>query len=184
MFTAAFECSFGTYIRLEFDKVYDGMLAAPITANDLLLGEILWAGTKGIFFSLVVIFVEALFGIVPMPLSILSGIVGFFTGIMFATISLFVTSLVSNINQFNFFFTGFLSPQFFFAGVVFPLANLPPALRPVAEIFPLTHAVRMARSLDLGRLDGTLALDFLCILGFTVVAGFFAIRRLKRKLIQ
>jgi hypothetical protein len=42
----------------------------------------------------------------------------------------------------------------------------------------------MARSLDLGRLDGTLALDFLCILGFTVVAGFFAIRRLKRKLIQ
>jgi lipooligosaccharide transport system permease protein len=184
MFTAAFECSFGTYIRLEFDKVYDGMLAAPITANDLLVGEILWAGSKGIFFSLVVIFVEALFAVVPMPLSILSGIVGFFTGVMFACISLFITSLVSNINQFNFYFTGFLSPQFFFAGVVFPLQNLPPVLRPVAEIFPLTHAVRMARSLDVGRFDGMLAVDFLCILAFTGVAGFFAIRRLKRKLIQ
>jgi len=31
MFTAAFECTFGTYIRMEFDKVYEGMLAAPLT---------------------------------------------------------------------------------------------------------------------------------------------------------
>ena len=28
MFTAAFECSFGTFIRLEYDKAYDGMLGA------------------------------------------------------------------------------------------------------------------------------------------------------------
>jgi lipooligosaccharide transport system permease protein len=184
MFTAAFECSFGTFIRLEFDKVYDGMLAAPITAEDLLLGEILWAGSKGLFFALAVIFVEALFGIVPMPVSILSGFVGFFTGVMFAAISLFITSLVSSINQFNFYFTGFLSPMFFFAGVVFPLANLPAVLRPIAEIFPLTHSVRLARALDLGAFDGQMAVDFLCILAFTAVAGFFAIRRLKRKLIQ
>ncbi|HKJ86360.1 MAG TPA: hypothetical protein VKA06_09815, partial [Spirochaetia bacterium] len=41
MFTAAFECTFGTYIRMEFDKVYEGMLAAPLTANNLMVGEIL-----------------------------------------------------------------------------------------------------------------------------------------------
>ena len=184
MFTAAFECSFGTFIRLEFDHVYDGMLAASITVNDLLAGEILWAGSKGIFFSLAVISVEALFGIVPMPLTLLSGFVGFLTGVMFASISLFITSLVSSINQFNFYFTGFLSPMFFFSGVVFPLANLPPVLRPVAEIFPLTHSVRLARALDLGNGTGQMAIDLLFILAFTAVAGFFAFRRLKRRLIQ
>ncbi len=184
MFTAAFECTFGTFIRLEFDKVYDGMLAAPISANDLLIGEILWAGTKGLFFALAVISVEAIFGIVPMPLSLLSGIVGFLTGLMFATIALLVTSFVSTINQFNFFFTGFLSPMFFFSGVVFPIDNLPAVLRPVAEIFPLTHSVRMARALDLGVVSSQLAIDLACILGFTGIAGYFAIRRLKRKLIQ
>jgi lipooligosaccharide transport system permease protein len=184
MFTAAFECTFGTYIRLEFDKVYDGMLAAPITVNDLLLGEILWAGSKGIFFSLAVISVEAVFGVVPMPWSVLSGIVGFITGVMFATTSLFVTSLVSNINQFNFYFTGFLSPMFFFSGVVFPLDNLPRILRPVAEIFPLTHGVRMARDLGLGRLSAQLGIDFLAMAAIIAVFGYFAIRRLRRKLIQ
>lgn len=184
MFTAAFECSFGTFIRLEFDRVYDGMLAAPITVNDLLVGEILWAGSKGLFFSLAVIAVEALFGIVPMPLGILTGIVGFLTGLMFATISLLVTSFVSTINHFNFYFTGFLSPMFFFSGVMFPLENLPSVLQPVAEVFPLTHSVRMARALDFGRMTGQLGIDVLCILCFMGVTGFFAIRRLKRKLIQ
>jgi len=127
---------------------------------------------------------EALCGIVPLPLSFLTGIVGFLTGLMFATIALLVTSFVSTINHFNFFFTGFLSPMFFFSGVVFPLENLPPVLRPVAEIFPLTHSVRMARSLDLGLVSPELGFDLICILGFIGVTGYFAIRRLKRKLIQ
>jgi lipooligosaccharide transport system permease protein len=184
MFTAAFECTFGTFIRLEFDKVYDGMLAAPITANDLLIGEVLWAGTKGIFFSMAVIAVEAAFGIVPMPGMLLCGIVGFITGVMFASISLLITSIVSNISQFNFYFSGFLSPMFFFSGVVFPIENLPPMLRPVAEIFPLTHSVRMARELSRLVLSPQTGIDLLFIAGFTALAGFFGIRRLKRKLIQ
>ena len=184
MFTAAFECTFGTFIRLEFEKVYDGMLAAPITANDLLLGEMLWAGSKGIFFSLAVVFVEALFGIVPMPLGLLIGLVGFLTGLMFSAISLLVTSVVSNINHFNFYMTGFLSPMFFFSGVVFPIANLPPVLRPVAEIFPLTHSVRMARELATATFTVWLPIDLGCIAVFTAVAGYLAIRRLRRKLIR
>jgi lipooligosaccharide transport system permease protein len=184
MFTAAFECSFGTFIRLEFEKVYDGMLAAPITVNNLLVGEILWAGSKGLFFSLAVVCVEAIFGIVPIPLSFAVCLVGFLTGIMFASISLFVTSFVSTINHFNFYFTGFLSPMFFFSGVVFPLSNLPPFLRPIAEIFPLTHAVRMAREIARGQLTTWFPIDLGCIAVFTVVMGFFAIRRLRRRLIQ
>ena len=49
MWTAFFECTFGTFIRLEFQKVYDGILAAPITANDLIVGEISMGGVEGIF---------------------------------------------------------------------------------------------------------------------------------------
>ena len=54
MFTSAFELTYGTFIRLEFDRVYDGMLAAPLNVKDMMLGEILWAGTKGLFFSFAV----------------------------------------------------------------------------------------------------------------------------------
>ena len=111
MFTAAYECTFGTFIRLEFEKVYDGMLAAPITVNDLIIGEILWAGTKGVFFTFAVLCVLTAFRIVRLPEGLLAPLVGFITGVMFATLSLWVTSFVKTINHFNFYLTGIISPD-------------------------------------------------------------------------
>jgi lipooligosaccharide transport system permease protein len=183
MFTAAFECSYGTFVRLEFDKVYDGMLAAPLSVADVMVGEILWCGTKGMFFSLAVVAVVSCFGLVPMPATLLTGLVGFATGLMFAALSLLVTSFVGNMNQFNFFFTGLLSPMFFFSGVVFPISNLPASLRPLAEIFPLTHSVRLARDLDLLRFDPVLLWDLLFIAAITALTGWFAVVRLRKRLI-
>jgi lipooligosaccharide transport system permease protein len=183
MFTAAFECSFGTFIRLEFDKVYDGMLAAPITVRNLLTGEILWAGTKGAFFSTAVITIVLAFGLVPVSALAIAPFVGFLTGIMFAGLSLLVTSFVTSINHFNFYFTGFLSPMFFFSGVVFPVANLPTVLQPLAELFPLTHSVRIMRSLALWEPRWILVADAAYIVVFTVVAGSLAVTRLGKRMI-
>lgn len=184
MFTAAFECSFGTFIRLEFDKVYDGMLGAPITVNNLLIGEILWAGTKGLFFSFAVLVVVSAFGILPFLASLATPIIGFFTGTMFAGLSLFVTSFVKNINHFNFYFTGFISPLFFFSGVVFPIEKLPTWLQPVAEALPLTHAVRLVRSLSFNSLEIVNLYDALYLILFTVGFGALAVLRLKKRLID
>ena len=135
MFTSAFECSFGTFIRLEFHKVYDGMLAAPVTAENLIVGEMLWAATKGFFFSLSVLIMLALFGIVSIGDGYLAPFVGFLTALMFATLSLLITSFVKTINHFNFYFTGFISPMFFFSGVVFPIDKLPFSIEPKQFVF-------------------------------------------------
>jgi len=185
MYTAAFECTYGTFIRLEFDRVYDGMLGAPISPNNLILGEILFAGTKGLFFSLAVLMVTWVAGIIDYPLSFMATLIGFICGIMFATLSLLITSFVKNINHFNFYFTGLLSPMFFFSGAVFPLENLPQAMQWVAEAIPLTHVVRMARAFCIpGQLDLYLLNDLLYCTVFIMLTGYLAIRRIKRRLID
>lgn len=184
MYTASFECTYGTFIRLEFDKVYDGMLAAPITVNNLIVGEILWAGTKGLFFSFAVVCVLMLFGIIGMPQGLLAPFVGFLTGAMFATMSLLVTSFVRNINHFNFYHTGFLSPMFFFSGVVFPVSNLPAPMRVFAEIVPLTHAVRLVRAISISQYRVGLLGDLTYIVVFIVLVGALAIRRLRARLVS
>lgn len=184
MFTAAFELSYGTFIRLEFDHVYDGMLASPLSVQDLMIGEILWAGTKGLFFSFAVTVVVVVFGLVPLPWSLFSPVIGFLTGVMFATVSLLITTFVKNINHFNFYFTGFLSPMFFFSGVVFPIDNLPPFLQVAAEVFPLTHVVRPTRAICLGKISPDLIWDLLFIAIFTILTGWPAIQRIKGKLIK
>lgn len=183
MYTAAFECTYGTFIRLEYDRAYDGMLAAPITANDLIVGEILWAGTKGFFFSFAVLVIVSVFDIIPVGLSLFAPFVGFLTGILFASISLWVTSFVKTINHFNFYMTGFLSPMFFFSGVVFPVSSLPRPLQPVAEVLPLAHVVRLVRAFCHAEFSVRLWWDLSYTVFVTLIFGYFAIRRLNRRLI-
>ncbi|MEN6349762.1 MAG: ABC transporter permease [Syntrophomonas sp.] len=184
MYTAAFECTYGTFIRLEFDNIYDGMLGAPISPQNLIIGEILFAGSKGFFFALAVLIVTWLAGIITYPWSIMAAFVGFICGIMFATLSLWITSVVKNINHFNFYFTGLLSPMFFFSGAVFPIENLPRTMQWLAEVIPLTHAVRMARAFCVpGRLGSYLLYDLAYCAVFIIITGYFAIRRLKKRLV-
>lgn len=184
MFTASFECTFGTFIRLEFEKVYDGMLAAPITVNNLIIGEIIWAASKGFFFSFAVLCILMIFQIITLPYSLFVPFIGFITAAMFATLAMLITSYVKTINHFNFYFTGLLSPMFFFSGVVFPVSDLPAKIRPFAEIFPLTHSVRLARAVCTSRYSPYLLLDLLYIIIFTLVIGYFAVARLRKRMIN
>ncbi len=192
MWTAFFECTFGTFIRMEFQKTYDGMLAAPITVNNLIVGEMLWAASKGFFFSFAVFTMLCLVSLIwpaslpmlPLPNAMLAPFVGFVNALMFGAMALLITSFVKTINHFNFFMTGIISPMFFFSGVVFPVSNLPAAIQPVAEMVPLTHSVRIMRCICSGNLSCALLWDVLYIVIFTAIVGLLAVKRLNRRLIK
>jgi lipooligosaccharide transport system permease protein len=108
---------------------------------------------------------------------------GFLAGLMFAALSLFITSFVKTINHFNFYFTGLLTPMFFFSGIVFPLENMPGFLRVIAQILPLTHTVAIVRAFCFNRFHVGLFLNLLYIAGFCVVFFYLSIRRLKKRLV-
>jgi len=122
-----------------------------------------------------VLVIVTAFGILPLGWTLVTPFVGFLTGAMFATLGLLITSFVDTINHFNFFFSGVISPMFFFSGVVFPVDNLPPVVRPISEVLPLTHPVRE---------NPLWWFDLLYIVVFVGVVGWFAIRRIERKLID
>ncbi len=183
MFTASFECTFGTFIRLEYDKVYDGMISAPLKVTDLFIGEIFFAATKGLFFSGAVTVVLAAFGLTAGPGFLFAPLIGFFTGALFASLSLLVTSIVKNINHFNFYFTGLLTPMFFFSGIIFPLEDMPVSLQVVARILPLAHAVSLTRAGWFGAWKPELIWNMLYMATVTFVLGAWAIRRLRKRLL-
>jgi hypothetical protein len=68
------------------------------------------------------------------------------------------------------------------ASTVFPLDSLPSGLRPLAELMPLTHAVRLTRSLTVMRGSYVLILDLAFMLVVTAAVAAWAIRRLKRRI--
>lgn len=184
MFTATFETTYGTFIRLYYDKVYAGMLGAPLTATDIIFGEGLWAGTKGFIFCFAIAIVGLAFQIIPPSMLIIAPILGFASGVMFAAFGFFVTSFVSTVNHYSILFTAVLSPMFFFSGVIFPLEDLPAVIRPIAEFLPLTHPVRIGRALAFGVENKLWLFDLLYIVVFITVIGSIAVYRLRKKLLD
>jgi lipooligosaccharide transport system permease protein len=102
MFTAAFECSYGTFYRMEYSKTYEGMLTGPLTVTDLFLGEIIWCGTKGAFYASAVISVFVACGTIPFTISlILIPFIGALVGLMFGGFSLVFVTFVKSMSCFQ-----------------------------------------------------------------------------------
>lgn len=150
MWSASFETTYGTYFRMEYEHIYDAILATPVSFREMMLGEVLWVSTKASIFSLIVLGVTATFGLVHSWWSLLVPLLGFITGTMYAMMGIIVTSNVREINNFNFYITGLLTPQFYFCGAVFPLDQLPVALKAVCQVLPLTHVIALMRAFCLG----------------------------------
>ena len=185
MFTAAFECSYGTFYRMEYSKTYEGMLTGPLTVTDLFLGEIIWCGTKGAFYSSAVITVFVVSGTIPFtPSLILVPFVGNLVGLMFGGFSLVFVTFVKSMNSLNFYMSGVLMPLFMFSGIMFPVTNLPKVLQWVVEAFPLVHAVRLQLAICKFEFSYSLILDLVYCVVFTAFFAWLSTRMLNKKLMK
>ena len=46
LFSSVFPAMFGTFIKREFQRTYDAILAAPVDAEELVTAEALWIATR------------------------------------------------------------------------------------------------------------------------------------------
>ena len=159
MFAAIYECTYGTYVRMTYQKTFDAILATPVNIDDLVAGELLWGATKSLLYGTIIIIVISLFGLVDSAFIVLAVPVLFITGLIFAEISVIFTAVVPGIDSFNYFYTLFMTPMFLFSGIFFPLDNLSPVVTKIAFFTPLYHLVNICRALASGNLS-------LCLVGY------------------
>jgi len=172
MFSASFECTYGSFIRMEYQKTYDAIIATPLNVEDVIAGEIFWGATRALITGTVILAIAAAFQLVHSPWALLIPIVSFLQGIMFAAIAILFTSIVPSIHSFNYYFTLFITPMFFFSGVFFPLASFPEIVQTLSWVAPLTPAVHLTRAL----MNGEFQLDLLWSLALIIAlaALFFS----------
>ena len=46
LFSSAFPAMFGTFVKYQFQRTYDAILAAPVDTEELVTGEALWIATR------------------------------------------------------------------------------------------------------------------------------------------
>lgn len=184
MTSATFECTYGTFFRMEYRRVYDSILATPLNVEDVAAGEIFWGATRSVVTATIIIVVAYLFGLLPSPWVLLVPLVAFLQGIMFASIALVFTSLVPSVYSFNYYFTLFIAPITFFSGAFFPLTSFPEAVQVVGRIVPLTPAVDILRALVQGEFHSGLLASLLYMLLLTTVFFLIAMTTMRRRVID
>ncbi|HDO26274.1 MAG TPA: ABC transporter permease, partial [Nitrospirae bacterium] len=150
MFATTSECTYGTYVRMTFQKTFDAILVTPVNIEDLIAGELLWGATKSTLYGTIVMIVLTIFGLLDSSLIILAIPVLFISGLIFAEISVMAVAIVPGIDSFSYFFTLLLTPSFLFSGIFFPLDTLPGVVENIAFFNPLYHLVNICRAFSAG----------------------------------
>jgi lipooligosaccharide transport system permease protein len=184
MTAASFETTINTFVRIHFDRVYEAMMATPVTVEDIVVGEMLWAMTRSTIYATVMLGVVTALGLTQSWFAIFVPFIGAFGGLMFAIIGLTYTSFLKSIYHVNFYFTLFITPMFLFSGVFYPLDALPAAVKMIAQLSPLYHLVEIIRPLVLGRIGIVIALHLAWIAAFVFVFAVVPVNLLSKKLVK
>jgi lipooligosaccharide transport system permease protein len=185
MYSSFFECTYGSFVRMYYQKTFDAIIATPLSIEEVITGELLWGATKSLINSTIVLGVILVFGLVSSPFAILILPVSFLVGLLFSSIAMCFTAISPNIDSFNYPAFLLITPMFILSGTFFSITSLPLVLQNLAKtFFPLTHAVILTRSLAVGRINSTLLLS---LAWFAVTTPFFfviSVNMMKKRLIK
>jgi lipooligosaccharide transport system permease protein len=180
MMSASFEAMYSAFSRMQMQKTWEAILNAPLTLDDVVLGELVWAASKSFLSGSAVLIVTAALGLVPSPLAVAVIPLVFLTGLAFAGLGLIMTALSPSYDFFMYYFTLCVTPMMLLCGVFFPLDQLPSAAQAAAQLLPLTHAVSLARPLVNGTVPPSWLLH-VAVLAIYAMAGFYVALALTRR---
>lgn len=150
LFQGFYEGSFGAFVRMYYQKIFQAIAITPITLSEVLWGELLWDTTKATAAAEVV----ALIGVVTgdfQPLCLLTILpVSFAGAFLFSAMGLASAGYSRTIDELSYPQYLLIFPMFLFCGVFYPVESLPKALQMIAWVFPLTSVNSLLRSLTLG----------------------------------
>jgi lipooligosaccharide transport system permease protein len=182
IFAAVYECTYGTYIRMTFQRTFDAILATPVNLDDLIAGELIWGATKSVIFGITITIVISLFGLVDSWYIILAIPFIFLGGLIFAELSVVFCAIVPGIDSFSYFYTLFMTPLFLFSGIFFPLDSMPDMVAQLAFFSPLYHLVNICRAFSSGSISTVIG-SMVWLVAVAALLAPFPFRRMKKKII-
>jgi lipooligosaccharide transport system permease protein len=184
LFSSAFPAMFGTFIKYQFQRTYDAILAAPVDTEELVTAEAVWIATRASVYGCVPLLVAMAFGLDPAWGMLTVPLIAFIAGFGWACFGISLAGFASSIENFNYVISAVLTPLFLVAGTFFPLSQLPRWAQIAGNFNPLHHCVELVRHAAFG-FDGWTDLGRVGVLiGFGLATWRVAISAMTRKLID
>jgi lipooligosaccharide transport system permease protein len=174
---AVIETSFNIFFKLNYQKVYEGVLTTPMQPSDIAIGEIGWALLRGLLYSTAFIIVMFAMGLAESLWAIMAIPAATLVGFAFGAAGMAAVTYMRSWQDFD-LVTLVTMPLFLFSGTFFPLDVYPPVIQTVAKISPLYHGTELLRGFTLGLLDWSMIghAAFLIVMG--LIGAAIANRRL------
>jgi lipooligosaccharide transport system permease protein len=182
MLSASFEALYSGFARMHVQRTWEGILNAPVSLEDVVFAEWVWAASKSFLSGTAVLLVAAALGLAQSWTMALILPLAFLIGLTFAGLGLIMTALARSYDFFMYWFTLALTPMMLLGGVFYPLQNMPGWLQAIANALPLTHAIALGRPLLLGRLPEAPLLNLAVLLAYAVAGFAVALALFRRRL--
>jgi len=184
LFSSAFAAMFGTFIKYQFQRTYDAILAAPVDVEELVTAEALWIAVRAGTYGCVPLLVAMVFGLAPAWGMVLVPVFGFVAGFGWACFGILVAATATSIENFNYVISAGLTPLFLVAGTFFPISGLPDWAQTLAQGNPLYHLVELVRHAAFGFEGWTDVIHVGVLVAFALVMWRLAAWRMEKRLIE
>lgn len=146
---AIFDSTFNIFFRLKYAKLYDSVLATPIRAGELALGEIGWALIRGGLYACAFMVIMLAMGLVHSAWAVCAIPVALLIGFAFAGAGMAATTFIRSWQDFE-YVTLTTLPMFLFSTTFYPLSVYPRPIQVVVDCTPLYQGIALLRGLTLG----------------------------------
>jgi len=179
---AVYDSTMNIYFKIRYAKTYDAMLATPLGAADVAVGEIAWAMLRGFIYSvsfLVCLVVLGMAGswwiLAALPACLL-------IGVAFASVGMALTTYMRSWADFD-WVPAITLPMFLFSATFYPLSSYG-GMGWIVQLSPLYHGVALVRGASLGVASWGM-LVHVAVLALMAVAGLsVAARRIETLLLK
>ncbi len=125
---AVLDSTYNFFFKLKYNKLFDQMLATPLTTTDIARGELSWSLLRGGIYSAVFLLVMVAMGLVHSWWAVLAVPAALLVGAAFGAVGMALTTYMRSWQDFDYVTLGQL-PLFLFSATFFPLSAFPELAR-------------------------------------------------------
>ena len=184
LFQAFFECLYGAYIRMYYQRTFDAITATPASLDDVVVGECLWGALRGVIGCTASLVVVMAFGHGRTPAVIAVPILAAAGGLLFGALGLCFTGIVKSIDHINYPLHFIGVPVYLFGGLFFPIEVMPEWAQTLALFNPMHWLATALRACFAGDLGPRVWLTALGLLAAAVPLLALAVRLMRRRIIK
>ena len=176
------DSTFNFFFKLKYNKLFDQMLATPLTTSDVARGELTWSLLRGGVYALAFLLVMVAMDLVQSWWAVLALPAALLIGFAFGGACMALTTYMRSWQDFDYVTLGTL-PLFLFSATFFPVTAFPGWLQWVVEVTPLYRGVVLVRELTTGALSWGSAVSVVYLVAMGVLGLVVVGRRLDRLLL-